>query len=519
MKKFKGFVSIALSTIMIGCFSPALVNANQTSISLQQAEAKVKSLEQTVLLAEGNVSKANSNLAAAKPAYDNAKAKVEQARNTLNSYPIFKLSQEYVNALKDYRKKLDIAGEQKLIALADEGLKNNVYVANPKDNYSVDVLHLTNNQLIELAWYAQSIESQIRTQFGTPQVYVTQGSIDFSKAIANRYTADDWYLKAHHEEAIKQLAKSFGLKEGQYYENLLSAYAGGVTKTMADLKHDIHLAYTEMMFAKDEWFHAMGLAGIWYVNDIEYLSIGFSRTREIDNVHIIAVGRDEILPGSSFDSSVIVNPNNYSNYQLAVSQAQEQLSLSESIYNQRSLEKQAADNALTKARADLAQAKRVLDDLRKDSQILKQTTKSTTKTISKQNPIIKGLQPVYRLYHSGLRVHLYTKDKNEYQVLSARGWKQEGQAWMTSSKGDPVYRLYHSGLKVHLYTRDKNEYQVLATRGWRQEGIAYRSEGNVKVYRLYHSGIKKHLYTKDKNEYQVLSTRGWKQEGIAWYAK
>lgn len=125
---------------------------------------------------------------------------------------------------------------------------------------------------------------------------------------------------------------------------------------------------------------------------------------------------------------------------------------------------------------------------------------------------------VYRLYHSGIRSHLYTTDANEYKVLATRGWKQEGIAWKSSNTGTPVYRLYYSGLKVHLYTKDKNEYKVLATRGWKQEGIAYHSEGSVKVYRLYHSGLKKHLYTKDKNEYKVLATRGWKQEGVAWNA-
>ena len=36
---------------------------------------------------------------------------------------------------------------------------------------------------------------------------------------------------------------------------------------------------------------------------------------------------------------------------------------------------------------------------------------------------------LYRLYHRGLKVHLYTKSANEYKVLGTRGWKQEGVAW------------------------------------------------------------------------------------------
>ncbi|HFH9837816.1 TPA: ZmpA/ZmpB/ZmpC family metallo-endopeptidase [Streptococcus suis] len=137
------------------------------------------------------------------------------------------------------------------------------------------------------------------------------------------------------------------------------------------------------------------------------------------------------------------------------------------------------------------------------------------------NPLPNSLKPVYRLYHSGLKVHLYTTDTNELTVLKQRGdWRYEGISWKTeTSKGDPVYRLYHPTIKVHLYTRDKNEYTVLAQRGWKQEGIAYRSYGPVPIYRLYHTGLKKHLYTRDTNERDILKTRGWIYEGIAWYSQ
>lgn len=127
---------------------------------------------------------------------------------------------------------------------------------------------------------------------------------------------------------------------------------------------------------------------------------------------------------------------------------------------------------------------------------------------------------VYRLYHAGLQVHLYTTDTNEVTVLQGRGWKYEGISWKSErQQGENVYRLYNPALKVHLYTKDANEYRVLAGRGWKQEGVAYRSYGTVPVYRLYHAGLKKHLYTKDLNEYTVLAGRGWKQEGIAWYSQ
>lgn len=135
-----------------------------------------------------------------------------------------------------------------------------------------------------------------------------------------------------------------------------------------------------------------------------------------------------------------------------------------------------------------------------------------------KDEVANAVTSVYRLYHPGLQVHLYTKDLNEYKVLGTRGWIQEGEAWkIATQQGEPVYRLYHPGLRIHLYTKDTNEYKVLGTRGWIQEGEAYRSYGNLPIYRLYHPGVRRHLYTKDVNEYKVLGTRGWIQEGVAFY--
>ncbi|MTB64857.1 hypothetical protein GGG87_07600 [Streptococcus sp. zg-86] len=145
-------------------------------------------------------------------------------------------------------------------------------------------------------------------------------------------------------------------------------------------------------------------------------------------------------------------------------------------------------------------------------------SKQSAVTEPKSDKISGEASPLYRLYHTGLRVHLYTRDQNEYNVLGSNGWNQEGIAWQTAvQQGEIVYRLYHPGLRVHLYTKDVNEYQTLAVRGWRQEGEAYRSYGSIPVYRLYHPGLQRHLYTYDENEYKVLGSRGWKQEGIAFY--
>ena len=135
----------------------------------------------------------------------------------------------------------------------------------------------------------------------------------------------------------------------------------------------------------------------------------------------------------------------------------------------------------------------------------------------------------YRLYHDGTKEHLYTTDLNEYTTLGTRGWVLEGsahQALINDSILDgtlPValYRLYHVGILQHLWTTDKNEYDVLGLNGWVQEGIdRYIMDRavpgqTVPLYRLAHSVLPIHLWTTDANEYVVLKDRGWIQEGVA----
>ena len=146
----------------------------------------------------------------------------------------------------------------------------------------------------------------------------------------------------------------------------------------------------------------------------------------------------------------------------------------------------------------------------------KPTTKKNTTTVVR--PSVKT-EVVYRLYHSGIKRHLYTKSSYEAKVLSGRGWRFEGEKFQTATKGIPVYRLYHSGTREHLYTTSTNERDTLKTRGWRYEGIAWYSTGQTPIYRLYHEGLKVHLFTADTNEKNTLSKRGWIYEGISFYVK
>ncbi|HFU4025234.1 TPA: trypsin-like peptidase domain-containing protein [Streptococcus suis] len=158
--------------------------------------------------------------------------------------------------------------------------------------------------------------------------------------------------------------------------------------------------------------------------------------------------------------------------------------------------------------------RRITDDVLELIQLAK-SGKSGTADIANYTELTR--KDTYRVYHPGIKRHLYTQNLSEVNYLSSIGWKNEGPNFKTVSTGTPVYRLYHSGTREHIYTTSTNERNILRTRGWRYEGVAWYSSGTKPIYRLYHPGLQVHLYTADKNESDTLRKRGWNYEGVAFY--
>ncbi len=146
-------------------------------------------------------------------------------------------------------------------------------------------------------------------------------------------------------------------------------------------------------------------------------------------------------------------------------------------------------------------------------------------------PAVGGLVERYRLFSDVTKEHHYTTNGYEYSVLGTIGWVQEGIAHRVYTSPTPVsgvtpvplYRLYHEGIRQHLWTTDANENTVLGQYGWTREGV----DGYIlptaipgtttPLYRLNYCCLPLHLWTVDANEYAVLPSWGWIQEGIAGY--
>lgn len=129
---------------------------------------------------------------------------------------------------------------------------------------------------------------------------------------------------------------------------------------------------------------------------------------------------------------------------------------------------------------------------------------------------------LYRLYNPWTHEHLFTTDKNEYDMLVAAGWTAEGSTGKVAVKqGKGVYRLYNPTTGEHHYTTSEDEVAACVKAGWKNEGIHFHSvkNGNVPVYSMYNPYEKKfyHHYTSDPDEIARMVNDGWLNEGIKWY--
>ncbi len=150
-------------------------------------------------------------------------------------------------------------------------------------------------------------------------------------------------------------------------------------------------------------------------------------------------------------------------------------------------------------------------------------------------PVLVGTSTLfYRLQFPPSSAYLFTADSNEIDALSTRGWVREaslGQTFVGNGSlqgvaAIPLYRLVYAPSPRHLFTTDLNEYTVLAARGWVQEGIAGyvaaqastdAKHPTLPLTRLYNSTIKRHFYSTNSEEIAQFIARGWQSEAVIGY--
>ena len=373
----------------------AQVNADKKAVATAQTkldeakkadEARLKAIteaQKDLAVKETTADKEDKTLA-------DASKVAEQAKNTLSDKKAdfskaeadFKITNtlvvpaEYIEALKAYKNFDDLSeagnkkreeAEQHLKAMNDRLVGLNKFNSNANDNgITLTLGSLTDEQKMELNFFANDLLNQIREAFGTSKVTISQGAVNFADKVADRYVSDDWdwdkvISEGHDKEAIKELARKNGLFEGQFYENMNTLYGSRPTVTMNRAKEMIYEAFVDFLYNGMEWEHAGSVSGVTSMEDKkQYMGIALSSRKNATGVHLITVAESLIREGSTFDKTAIVNRNTKEVIEARYNNAKTALENATTAYNNAQTDLINAQNSKKQADTALSVAKKVL---------------------------------------------------------------------------------------------------------------------------------------------------------------
>lgn len=239
------------------------------------------------------------------PAISNIQNEIQELKNKLkelketsqNKITIHDLD-KYKTALADYFKG-GKSGNPLTDAdntYMDEERNQNHYISSEEDKKeSVDLNHMTDEQIQDLSLFAAHLTTQLRSQFGWKADVVTKGSIEFGKEVAQGYLADYKTFPSWHDDARLQEAAG-NHKLYRYEEDMGGDIYYNTTTTMDRLKHGIYDLFNSMFFtnggvdspngkAHPELGHAVAMLGaVWNTNNNKIESIDEAKQGDISLV-------------------------------------------------------------------------------------------------------------------------------------------------------------------------------------------------------------------------------------------
>lgn len=279
------------------------VNADKQDVSSKQSSQS--NAQQAYNHAKNNQSSADSKVASAQSSLTNAQNKETADQNTVNSLngqlvnindqigaqPTLTLPQGYVDLVNQSQTTAVNDGpdsdaynkvDKELGQIGAKGLSMNTYTPSKADeSETLDPSNITYDQAKDLTIFAAQLINQIRAQFGTAPVQVTNNSIKFAMDCADQYVKDHWDPLAWHDEVgLGKVEDQWGINSGsshtQYYEDAgcMPWYgAAGTTpyysdgkpkqafllpKTLGDAKGQIYSTIMQMLFNDSTcgWLHA-----------------------------------------------------------------------------------------------------------------------------------------------------------------------------------------------------------------------------------------------------------------------
>lgn len=343
--------------------SQAETNLTQATTALATAKADQSSKEKAVTAAKADLDRAKEELA-------------DQGGNyTIN------LSQEYVSLLKEYFANPSKELSEQLKALAFKEYEKfgkitfengEVYrydlsypQASKKDqNTKIDINNLDYETRKELSLFAADLINQLRKQFGTEPVKVTEDAVRIANEVARKATEE----YGHDFKALDEVGKDNGVLLGE-----LAGFSDDTTTTLADVKKRIYDDILSMLFndAHAKWGHATSLSGVLPKDPnagyMQYTGLGFRSNATFTSViHYMKISDNLISKNAKFNKTELTAPTTAEK----VAKLQEKLSLAQSTYddavkasNEAKTTVQTAQTAYANAETALANARTHLSDL------------------------------------------------------------------------------------------------------------------------------------------------------------
>ena len=352
--------------------------------------------DQAIKDAQGGVSQAEANLTQATTALANAKADqvnkdqaISTAKANLNSakeelkdakegiYNI-NLGSEYVSLLKEYFANPSQELSNKLKALAFKEYEKfgkitfdkngEVYrydLVYPKESKKdlatkVNINNLDYNTRKELSLFAADLINQVRKQFGTEDVKVTEDSIRIANEVARKSTEE----YGHDFKALNEVGKENGVLLGE-----LAGFSDDPATTLADVKKRIYDDILSMLFddAHAQWGHATSLSGVLPKDKLEgymqYTGLGFRSNATFTSViQYTKISDNMVSANSKFDKTKVISATSTAE---KVAKLQEKLDLAQSTYDNALKASQEAKSTVQSAQTDYTNAETALANARK----------------------------------------------------------------------------------------------------------------------------------------------------------
>lgn len=200
---------------------------DSATTNLSNAQTAKNNADSTESAAQSAFDTANTAATAANNAVTAKQSEIDQlatelnhlqdmTKNTINLVDVNKFKQAYADYLADGR----LTAED--IQWANNTRKENHFESSETDKQNmVDVNNITDDQLKELSLFTADLLNKVRSQFGLTdgKDIVTEGSLDFTRKVAERYVSDfnnrKWQPGWHDATGINDLAKNNGLS---YYD-------------------------------------------------------------------------------------------------------------------------------------------------------------------------------------------------------------------------------------------------------------------------------------------------------------